>query len=246
MKNGGQILALLALTSGSLAFATPVSLTFGSAPAGQTGHGGQISFSNSQFTFLNASSGSAAGRDLQILYAPGEAALQGLFGDIMGTWTIGSVTTSADGLTETANVTTGNPGTFRIYQDSSHWVDALISFFTIATVWDGVGGIVSGNGDLNVSGWTKHGTITNSGLNDLISQGSGTSTIGFTFLPALDTLSQLKAATTPKATAFGGTLSMTATSMPEPSEFALISIDVSGLGLLVFFLRRRTPVGKGV
>jgi len=247
MKGSGALLTLLTLVAAPYALATPVSFSFASAPGGSSTTGGQISFSGdalkasagtSTFSFLNATGGTGNGYTFDITSATGEPALNTLFGTIGGAWTIGAVTTS--GGTDSANVTAGNPGTFRVYQDSTDYVEAQISFFAIKTFLSCSGGGVSGNGTLNVSGWTTTGTITNTGLMDLISEASGKSSVSFTFSPG-QTLSQIVTGGQ-QSTSFSGSLA----TMPEPSELAFLGVDFSGLGVLFFLFRRRKTVDKGV
>lgn len=233
----------LSLAVFSPVLATPVSFSFASASSGTADPGGLINFSGgavnaggatSTFNFVNAT---GKNYSFGITSAAGEGSLVGLFGQITGTWMIGAV--SRRGMTDTASVTAVDQGTIRIYQDAadpSTFVEAQINFFTIQTIFTGAVGGVSGSGSLNVSGWNTSGTITNSSLNDLISENWGTSSISFTFSPK-QTLTELVTAATPQSTSFSGTLATQA--MAEPTEFASLGADLSVLGALLFLLRRR-------
>lgn len=188
----------------------------------------------SRFTFVNAVGGAGDSRAFVISSPSSESSIVGLFGQINGQWDIGSISSPVAGL-QVASITGGNPGFFRIYQDSTAFVQALITFLEIAT-YDGAGS-VSGSGTLNLSGWQTGGigTIDNPGLLNLMSLNDGEASVSFTFTPS-KTLSEIVGSAVVLNTSFSGAVATVETAVPEPGSIALV---FPGFALLLFTARAR-------
>jgi hypothetical protein len=138
----------------------------------------------------------------------------GLFGEITGTFSIGTITTSGD--ISTAPVT--GIGGFLVH-DGAFTLSASLVWIDITQ--DGTGGVLNLNGSVNLTGITYGGS--NPDLMALASAGSGLNALTFQFVPALS-LATLRNGPGPNSTSFSGSVAV-----PEPGSAALI---VFGLGVL--------------
>lgn len=159
--------------------------------------------------------------------------LNGLQGDITGTFHLGTITSSPP--IQSAPVT--GLGQFLLYDTvpgpaltaNIWWVGAL----SVGTV-----GALNPNGWLNLNNFSYSGT--NPDLQALASNTGGVASVSFQFLPA-ETLTQLATGGTTNATSFSGSLSATGatnTMIPEPSSYAALLGGVAFGGMLLRRLRR--------
>jgi hypothetical protein len=236
--------ALGILSSAAAAQAAMISLAFentGDADLlfNRTDSGGGVG----TFSFTDATLGSGSGSDF-VITTPGDAAL--LFGDLDGTFTIGTITDNGlppgtTGYTEIAPVT--GAGTFAIHDGGGFDLTATLSFSTISTTFVAVNqGISFGNA--SSGGGIALSAISYGGTNPLLQQlaaiGNASMIVSFGFDPAESlrslTDNSTRAATT--STPYTGALSAESTAdVPAPS-----SAVVFGMGLLacaVPILRRR-------
>lgn len=230
--------ASVALVMAGSSFANPVNFAIGIVD-GTGANDSMIQFTGksgstpAKFTFVDAIGGAGDNRTFQIVSSSTDPDLLSLYGEIIGTWDIGAVSGT---IVQTAPVTAGNPGSFRIYQDATNFIQAAISFIEISTSPAG-GNITKGAGSMNLSGWeTCSGcTISNAGLLNLIGNPVGEAKVGFTFAPN-KTLTQIVNSTTVLSASFNGTVS----AVPEPALTASLFAGV----VAIIVARRRLQSTK--
>jgi hypothetical protein len=128
----------------------------------------------------------------------------GLFGEVTGIYTIGTIATSDTG--STASVT--GTGTLVIF-DGSYNLTATLEWTDIQQM--GTGDSLNVNGAVNITGVTYQGT--NPDLQALATAGSGSNVLSFHFNPALS-LSALSGGSGPNQASFSGTIASTT---PDPT-----------------------------
>jgi hypothetical protein len=168
---------------------------------------------------------SGTGHDFQI-GSSSLAGLNGLRGDILGTFHLGTITSSPP--IQSAPVT--GLGQFVLYDTvpgpaltaNIWWVSAL----SIGTV-----GALNPNGWLNLNNFSYSGT--NPFLQALASNTAGVASVNFPFVPG-ETLNQLETDGIANPTSFAGSLS----AIPEPSSYAALLGGVAFGGMLLRRLRR--------
>lgn len=163
----------------------------------------------------------AATDSFDFVIQSGALALNGLFGNIDGTFTVGAVTNQGFGI-ETAPVT--GTGTFSIF-DGFATLSADVSWSDIFSLGTTLGLNVSGN--LNLTNIVYTGT--NVELNAMKQDGQGVLTVSAQFVPGMS-LSQLMTSNAVSSTSYSGTYN----SVPEPASMALI-----GMGVMALAARRR-------
>jgi len=152
----------------------------------------------------------------------------GDFGEITGTFTIGTITPIPGG--STAPVT--GAGTFVIHDGLNNLTATLTAWFDITQIGT--------SGTLNISGQVDLTNITYAGTNhDLVAMrnvGSASDTLDFTFNPAV-TLARLRNGPGSHSTSFSGTVSF---EVPDGgSAVALLGIALVGVGGVRRMLRVR-------
>ncbi len=131
----------------------------------------------------------------------------GLFGEVTGIYTIGTITNS--GSVSTASVT--GSGTLVIF-DGNYSLTATLEWTDIQQM--GTGASLNVDGTVNITGVTYQGT--NPDLQALASAGSGFNVLSFHFNPAMS-LSTLANGPGPNQASFSGTIaSNTPTPTPTP------------------------------
>jgi len=187
------------------------------------------SFGSSTLTFQGTGnelyfSPDANGYDFQISNAS-IAGLNGLFGTINGTFTIG--TPVASGPVQQATVS--GMGTLSVYDGQSSYLTANIWWGDALTV--GAVGALNSNDNTNVSHITYTGS--NTALQQFASNTSGSDVVSFQFTPP-ESLMQLTQDGAVNITTYSGSL----TAVPEPGTYALLIGGCSLVGTIT--LRRRS------
>lgn len=143
----------------------------------------------------------------------------GLYGSILGTFTIGAINTS--GGVESASVTTTD-GELKIVDENLNIFSADLNWIQIKTE--------STSGSLNTFGVVNLTNVVYGGLNSDLLQfnNGGIASATFQFLPTGKTLTQLTTETENKTTYSGGL----APSVPEPMSLLLLGSGLAGLGLV--------------
>jgi len=170
----------------------------------------------------------ASGFDFRIAHAT-DSNLNGLFGNIDGLFSIGSIT--ANGPLQEAPVT--GTGVLSISDGTPNLFTATLAWSSSLTV--GTAGILNPNGESNLSNFSYSGT--NVALQALARNTSGIDTLSFQFLPGLS-LAQLTTDATTHATTFSGSIA----AIPEPATYAALMGAVALAG--VAWRRRRLPVAQ--
>lgn len=151
----------------------------------------------------------------------GLSALNGLLGNIDGTFSVGTITTPVAGI-EVAPVT--GTGTFSIF-DGTNTLTADVSWSEILSVGTTLGLNVSGSLNLTNIAYTG----SNTELMAMDSDGAATLTVSAQFVPGMS-LSQLMTNNAVNSTSYSGTVA----SVPEPATMALL-----GMGAMALAARRR-------
>lgn len=191
---------------------------------------------SSNFRFVNDVPG-PGGRSFQIretenFTAAENLALVDLLGEITGTFTLGSISsTSFLGMTIESAAVSDNGAKYMVYDGSGSAFSADLDFLNMTTI--GTGGIINATGTVNLSNFQYSGT--NVGLARLASYPAGIVTSTFTFTPA-QTLNSLVSGG--GRTAFEGTLR----AVPEPAHYA--ALLTGGLGFALWLSRRRRAVAS--
>lgn len=180
---------------------------------------------NDTVTIQNSTLAGSSGFDFLVNAQSGfpgsNTSLIGAMGNIGGTYTIGAITTSPDGTTQTAAV--AGTGTLSIF-DGVNTLTSVLNWVNIETLKVGSGasgGFLNTEGVVNLSNFSYSGS--NQGLQEIAANSGGTLTATFQFSPA-KTLSQL---TTDLAdvTSYSASFSV----VPEPSFYWLLALGMSGL-----------------
>ncbi len=166
-------------------------------------------------TFPNATDG------FDFVVQSGALALNGLVGNINGTFTVGTITSPGFGV-QVAPVT--GSGVFSIF-DGVDTLTADVTWSDIFSLGTTLGLNVSGN--LNLTNMVYTGT--NVELNAMKNDGQGVLTVSAQFVPGMS-LTQLMTSNAVNSTSFSGTYN----SVPEPASMALI-----GMGVMALAARRR-------
>lgn len=173
------------------------------------------------FYFKNATSGAGAGNSFQVINAsadlPGDSV--GDYGNMTGTYTIGTITSKNGG--ETASVT--GSGILTI-SDGSFSLTGTLVWDDITTV--GTGSTLNINGMLNVTGVTYAGSQVD--LQTLAASGGLSDTVDFTFNPA-------KPLTTLADTSLKTTFSGSIATVPDGA----VTVELLGGALLAIGAVRR-------
>jgi hypothetical protein len=164
-----------------------------------------------------------SGFDFRIAHAT-DTGLNGLLGNINGTFTLGAVTTA--GAVQEAPVS--GTGMLSISDGTPSAFTATLTWSSALTI--GTSGALNPYGQINLSNFSYSGT--NAALLALASNTSGTDAVSFQFLPAT-ALAQLTADGTTHSTTFSGSVS----AVPEPATYAAV---IGALVLLGAFARRRS------
>jgi hypothetical protein len=193
------------------------------------------SFGSSNLTFQGTGNElyfapDVSGYDFQISNAT-IAGLNGLFGTINGTFTIGNPV--ATGSVQQATVS--GMGTLSIYDGQSGYLTANIWWGDALTV--GAVGALNSDDNSNVNHITYSGT--NAALQQLASNTSGNDVVSFQFTPP-ESLMQLTQDGALNTSTYSGSL----TAVPEPGTYALLIGGCTLVGTVV--LRRRTKIVPAV
>ena len=213
-----KLIAPLILAAGMvLACASNVqAVTFGYSSADQA----VIDFPGNHTFHFNSG---VAGHDFMV--TTGTAA--GLFGNITGTFTIGTIT--VNGTTESAPVT--GSGTFVIH-DGANDLTATLQWVDITQM--GTGGTLNIQGVVNLTNITYAGT--NADLVALRNAGNAANVLTFQFVPAVDLIT-LSNGGVDHSTSYSGTVG----TLPDGgTTVALLGLALTGLE----GLRRRVKKGK--
>jgi hypothetical protein len=197
-------ISTIGVLAGSVAHADPT-LNFSSNTNSTISFTGTGSSAN--FDFVNSSNGA----DFTITSESGGSAAVGLQGNISGTYTIGSVTTS--GPVETANVS--GTGVLSISDGSGGTFSANLDWVNVIQV--GTGNALDFTGTVNLTNIAYSYTGTpNADLATLANATSGSVTLSFQFLPAVP-LTALETSGATNSTSYSGTLTT-----PAPASFWLM------------------------
>ncbi len=181
---------------------------------------------DSTFNFTDSTASGSSGFDFQITGSDGnDPDTVGLYGNLSGPFTIGTITQYFPGV-ETAPIT--GTGSFSIKDENGITLTATITSFD-SIFRAGGGNIINWEGNVNLSNISYTGSNT-----DLQSLTYGTDPIliiSFTFTPAI-TLYQMKSGAS-DSTSYSGTLNV----VPLPGSVLLLGTGIIGLALLG--LRRR-------
>jgi hypothetical protein len=189
------------------------------------------SLGNAQIVFdgstanLSFAPDSGTGHDFQIANAS-LAGLDGLQGDITGTFHLGTVTSNPP--IQSAPVT--GLGQFVLY-DSVPGPALTANIWWVSALSIGTVGALNPNGWLNLNNFSYSGT--NPSLEALASNTGGVASVNFPFVPG-ETLNQLETDGVANPTSFAGSLS----AIPEPSSYAALLGGVAFGGMLLRRLRR--------
>jgi hypothetical protein len=204
-----KITAALALAAAAIGFvdsanANPYSFSYASRP------GSAIVFpGNHTFHFAPGTN--------DFVVTSGTAS--GDFGQIIGTFTIGTITPIPGGATAPVTGT----GTFVIHDGTGHDLTASLTWVDITQI--GTSGTLNIGGAINLTSITYTGT--NHDLVNLRIAGSASDTLDFTFNPAV-TLAHLRNGPGSHSTSFSGTVSY---QVPDGgTAVALLGIALAGVG----------------
>jgi len=224
--------AALGLSVAANAQATDLTFKFGNPLSG-----GLVFGSDSTFHFANAG--------LPNNFVGNFAADAGttLFGDITGTFKVGSVS-GAPGGAQSATVTGLGGNQFIINDGTGGSFSANLDWLTISTPGNSTSTVLNGQGTVNLtsphytSGGSPNALLTLLGVNT-----DASVTINFTFNPAVD-LSALVASG--GNTNYSGTLTTapepSPPPAPEPASLALVGVGLLGMAGSYGWRRWRTPV----
>ena len=163
--------------------------------------------------------------------------LGGLQGNIGGTFTVGTITTTLLGGMELDQASVASAGgTFSVY-DGSNALTANLDWNNI----DVFNGLIGG---LNVEGAANLSNVTYSGSNsDLLGIRNGTDqtvVLTFSFSPVTEhTLTGLMTPGQMNSTSYSGSLSASGSQSPIPEPSSCTLLVAAGLGLLAYTGRRR-------
>ena len=160
--------------------------------------------------------------------------LGGLQGDIGGTFTVGTITTAANG-GQQANVTSKD-GSFSVFDGAGNTLTANLNWETIQVLY-GLFGILNVAGNANLSNISYAGS--NSDLLGIKDGTDQTVVLTFQFSPVTEqTLTELMTDGQVNSTSYSGSLSSSSPPpVPEPSSCMLLV--TAGLGLLAYTGRRQ-------
>jgi hypothetical protein len=175
--------------------------------------------SSANFDFVNSS-----GADFTITSETGGSSAIGLQGNISGTYTIGSVTTT--GSIETASVT--GTGELSISDGSGGTFTANLNWLNVVQAGTGSTLDFTGTVDLSNIAYNFSGT-PNSDLEYLAKSPTGTVTLSFQFIPA-ESLTALEDSGAVNSTSYAGSLTT-----PAPASFSLL---LSAIGIAIFVPKR--------
>jgi hypothetical protein len=207
-------------------------LDFASAAGTGGGTGATIHFvggggSSATMTFPN----NTASDSFVITTSNGVGDSLGKFGDIGGTYTVGSVTTVVPGY-ETAPVT--GTGTLTIHDGSGHDLTGTLTWDTIASIV--TAGSVNLTGTVNLTSITYSGT--NKDLLQLTNPNKAVTVLSFQFPTSggATDLKSLEADSAVNDSSYSGTISN-----PEPSSIILFGFGLAGFAGYSW-RRRKTPI----
>ena len=210
MKKWILAAAILGAVSLQTAGATALTLDFANV------FGSSISFDGAgNFSFPNSGT-----YDFVINGETGGSTAGGLFGNLSGTFAIGTIATV--GSTETAAVT--GAGLLTITDASAVNLTADLNWVSIQTTGTSSGTINELN-TVNLSNMSYSGS--NVDLLALAAPTTGIATVSFQFIPAQD-LNALKV--TSEGNSYSGTIGIG--TVPEPMTLSLMGVGLLGLGLL--------------
>lgn len=162
----------------------------------------------------------------------------GLLGEMTGTFTIGTITTTiipGIGTMQTASVT--GSGTFVIH-DGAFTLSAVLTWVDVAQF--GSGAFLNTTGTVSLSGVTYNGS--NADLLALATAGSGANVLSFQFAPTV-TLDQLRDGPGVQKTSFSGSADFPSGAVSDGgSTFILLGFAVAGIAAL----RPRLSLPKGI